>query len=101
MLLSIKKLYIFMDQSFLYYLLSSNINSKPVSRWFGTKFFLEEGQFLAGGKTMSTLSWNASSTIFGIILSSTKHDVYRQGFVFTSMSQGLNYSSIIKSKPKI
>jgi len=50
---------------------------------------------------MSTLNLRALSTILGIILYNVVEDVYKQGLVLISMSQGLKCSSIIKSNPKI
>jgi hypothetical protein len=42
---------------------------------------------------------SAFSTIVGIILLNSGQDSSRQGFVFTSISQTLKFSSIMKSSP--
>ena len=49
---------------------------------------------------MSRDSRKAWSTACGMILANKGADSSRQGLVLISISQGLKFSSIIKSKPK-
>ena len=54
-----------------------------------------------GGKSTSTVSLNASSSILGIKLFNNFELSSKQGFVFTSINQVLKSESNIKSYPKI
>ena len=82
---------------------SSKINSNLLleNLFSGTQCFLNLGQWNGGGKRGSNPILIAFSTMLGITLAQTGVHVVISGFTLTSMSHGLKFSSIIKSKPKI
>lgn len=57
------------------------------------------GNCIVGGNTESTEILKMFSIICGINLSRTGEGIYKHGFVLTYISQGLKWSSMMKSNP--
>ena len=76
--------------------------SRQSSYCFDSSSGLGDDSFsFGGGKSTSTVSLKASSIILGRRVLSRALVSSRHGLVFTSISHGLRYSSIMKSYPKI